>query len=44
MSTQELAKIDLSLLISLNILLEEKNVSRAAGRLFITQPTMSKTR
>jgi len=43
MDARELAKIDLNLLISLNILLEEKNVSRAAERLFITQPAMSKT-
>jgi len=41
--TRELAKIDLNLLISLQVLLEEKNVSRAAERLFITQPAMSKT-
>lgn len=43
MDTKELAKIDLNLLISLQVLLEEKNVSRAADRLFITQPAMSKT-
>jgi DNA-binding transcriptional LysR family regulator len=43
MDTQELAKIDLNLLIALQILLEEKNVSRAAERLYITQPAMSKT-
>src|SRR5210317_1352524 len=43
MDTKELAKIDLNLLISLQVLLEEKNVSRAAERLFITQPAMSKT-
>lgn len=43
MNTQELAKIDLNLLISLQILLEEKSVSRAAKRLSITQPAMSKT-
>ena len=43
MDTRELAKIDLNLLIALQILLEEKNVSRAAERLFITQPAMSKT-
>ena len=43
MDTRELAKIDLNLLISLQVLLEEKNVSRAAERLFITQPAMSKT-
>ena len=43
MDTSELAKTDLNLLISLQVLLEEKNVSRAAERLFITQPAMSKT-
>ena len=43
MDTRELAKIDLNLLIALQILLEEKNVSRAAERLFITQPAMRKT-
>ncbi|EEB79218.1 LysR substrate binding domain protein [marine gamma proteobacterium HTCC2148] len=43
MNTKELAKIDLNLLISLQVLLEERNVSRAAERLFITQPAMSKT-
>ena len=43
MDTKELAKIDLNLLISLQVLLEEQNVSRAAERLFITQPAMSKT-
>ena len=43
MDTRELAKIDLNLLIALQILLEEKNVSRAAERLYITQPAMSKT-
>lgn len=43
MGTKELAKIDLNLLIALQILLEEKNVSRAAERLHITQPAMSKT-
>jgi DNA-binding transcriptional LysR family regulator len=41
--TRELLKIDLNLLISLQVLLEEGNVSRAAERLFITQPAMSKT-
>ena len=43
MDTKELAKIDLNLLISLQVLLEERSVSRAAERLFITQPAMSKT-
>jgi DNA-binding transcriptional LysR family regulator len=43
MDTRDLSKIDLNLLISLQVLLEERNVSRAAERLFITQPAMSKT-
>ena len=43
MDTRELAKIDLNLLISLQVLLEEGSVSRAAERLYITQPAMSKT-
>lgn len=43
MDTRDLAKIDLNLLISLQVLLEEQSVSRAAERLFITQPAMSKT-
>ena len=43
MDTRELAKIDLNLLISLQVLLKEQNVSRAADKLHITQPAMSKT-
>jgi DNA-binding transcriptional LysR family regulator len=43
MDTREFNKIDLNLLISLQVLLEEKSVSRAAQRLFITQSAMSKT-
>jgi len=43
MDTRELGKVDLNLLISLQVLLEERSVSRAAERLFITQPAMSKT-
>ncbi len=43
MDTRDLARIDLNLLIALQILLEEHNVSRAAERLNITQPAMSKT-
>ena len=38
-----LARVDLNLLVALQILLEEKNVTRAADRLYITQPAMSKT-
>ncbi len=43
MDTRDLAKIDLNLLISLQILMDERSVSRAAERLYITQPAMSKT-
>jgi DNA-binding transcriptional LysR family regulator len=43
MDTREFNKVDLNLLISLQVLIEEKSVSRAAERLFITQPAMSKT-
>jgi DNA-binding transcriptional LysR family regulator len=43
MDTREFSKVDLNLLIALQVLMEEKNVSRAAQRLFITQPAMSKT-
>lgn len=43
MDTREFNKVDLNLLISLQVLLEERSVSRAAERLFITQPAMSKT-
>ena len=43
METRDLARIDLNLLIALQVMLEERNVSRAAQRLFITQPAMSKT-
>ena len=43
MIPRELLKSDLNLLISLQVLLEERSVSRAAERLNITQPAMSKT-
>ncbi len=36
-----ISKIDLNLLIYLDVLLREKNVTRAAGQLNITQPAMS---
>ncbi len=39
----DLARIDLNLLVALDVLLEERSVSRAAGRLFVTQPAMSQT-
>ncbi len=38
---QQLARIDLNLLNVLQVLLAERNVSRAAERLFISQPAMS---
>ncbi len=38
-----LSRVDLNLLVALQVLLEERNVTRAAERLFITQPAMSKT-
>jgi DNA-binding transcriptional LysR family regulator len=41
--TRILQKIDLNLLVALQTLLEERSVSRAAQRLHITQPAMSKT-
>ena len=39
----KLARIDLNLLVTLQVLIEERNVTRAAERLFITQPAMSRT-
>jgi DNA-binding transcriptional LysR family regulator len=42
MDTREFSKVDLNLLISLQVLMEERSVSRAADRLFITQSAMSK--
>ena len=43
MDTRTLSRIDLNLLLALQVLLEEASVSRAADRLNITQPAMSKT-
>lgn len=43
MNLTPLAKSDLNLIIAFQALMEEKNVSRAAGRLFISQPAMSNT-
>jgi len=37
----DIRKIDLNLLLTLSVLLEEKNVSRAAARLSLTQPAVS---
>ncbi|MFT5572491.1 MAG: DNA-binding transcriptional LysR family regulator [Cryomorphaceae bacterium] len=38
-----LSRIDLNLLVALQVLMQEKNVTRAAERMFVTQPAMSKT-
>lgn len=43
MPIDTLSRIDLNLLVSLQVLLEERNVTRSAERLFVTQPAMSKT-
>ena len=37
----DIRKVDLNLLMTLNVLLEERNVSRTAERLALTQPTVS---
>jgi len=42
MNLQKLSRLDLNLLVSLQALLEEKSVTRAAARLFISQPAMSR--
>ena len=42
-SPDKLARMDLNLLVTLQVLIEERNVTRAAERLFITQPAMSRT-
>ncbi|MGK2914121.1 MAG: LysR family transcriptional regulator [Porticoccaceae bacterium] len=43
MAIEYLSRIDLNLLVALQVLLEERSVTRAANRLFVTQPAMSKT-
>ena len=43
MELRELDRLDMNLLVALEALLEERNVSKAAERLFITQSAMSKT-
>ena len=43
MDIRELGRLDMNLLVALEALLEERNVSKAAERLFITQSAMSKT-
>ena len=42
MNLQRLSRLDLNLLVALQALLEEKSVTRAAERLFVTQPAMSR--
>ena len=42
MNLQKLSRLDLNLLVSLQALLEEKSVTRAAARLFISQPAISR--
>ncbi|MDG2089210.1 MAG: LysR family transcriptional regulator [Arenicellaceae bacterium] len=39
----QLSRIDLNLLVSLKLLLEERSVSKAAEKAFVSQPAMSKT-
>lgn len=41
MAMTNIRRIDLNLLVALDVLLEERNVSRAAERLALTQPTVS---
>ncbi|MBT8113734.1 MAG: LysR family transcriptional regulator, partial [Arenicella sp.] len=38
-----LSRIDLNLLVAFQVLMQEKNVTRTAERLFVSQPAMSKT-
>ena len=42
MNLQKLSRLDLNLLVALQALLEEKSVTKAASRLFISQPAMSR--
>lgn len=43
MVSHQLIRTDLNLLIAMQILLEERNVTHAAARLFVSQPALSKT-
>ncbi|MEP5765313.1 MAG: LysR family transcriptional regulator [Halieaceae bacterium] len=43
MLSRQLIQIDLNLLVALQVLLEERNVTRAAERLSVSQPALSKT-
>ncbi|GAK85392.1 LysR-family transcriptional regulator VC0068 [Vibrio ponticus] len=42
MNIEKLARIDLNLLVCLKVLLEERNVTRAASRLCLSQSAVSK--
>ena len=39
----KLSRVDLNLLVSLSVLLQEKNVTKAAQRLYLSQSAMSRT-
>ena len=43
MISRQLIRMDLNLLVVLQVLLEERNVTRAAERLSVSQPALSKT-
>ena len=43
MLSRQLVRMDLNLLVALQVLLEERNVTRAAERLSVSQPALSKT-
>ncbi|MBD1559631.1 LysR family transcriptional regulator [Vibrio sp. S9_S30] len=43
MNTEQLGRIDLNLLVCLNVLLDERSVTRAASRLCLTQSAVSKS-
>lgn len=43
MDIRQLARIDLNLLLTLQVLLEEESVSKTAEKLFLTQPAISKS-
>jgi DNA-binding transcriptional LysR family regulator len=42
MISRQLIQIDLNLLVALQVLLDERNMTRAAERLFVSQPALSK--
>ena len=43
MISRQLIRMDLNLLVALQILMEERNLTRAAERLSVSQPALSKT-